>query len=72
MSRTGSYVWAGALGLLCALFGLRALELLVFGNLNAQNVAHLLGGFALASLCGWGTYKLVLKARASSGRRAPQ
>jgi len=64
MGRTGSYVLAGILGLLCAILGLRALEQIVIGGLSAS-AGRIIGQALLAIVCGWGAYKLVLKARAS-------
>jgi hypothetical protein len=63
MGRTGSYVVAGILGLLCAVFGLRALELIVTGGLSAA-AGRIIPQALLAIICGWGAYKLVLQARA--------
>lgn len=64
MGRRGSYVLAGILGLLCLLSGVRALELLVLGSWSSYNAGRITGQLLLTIICGWGTYKLVLKARA--------
>ena len=63
MGRTGSYLIAGFLGLVCILSGLRGLEVLAFGGMSAYNAGRITGSLLLSLLCGLAAKHYLTKAR---------